>query len=435
MSSFTSARSKIVVQIAKVFRHLTMVLLLLSFVFVVGCGDGGDATTTDDKGSDAPDLPKMRLVSLSPALTRIIVDLGRARFLVGVGDNDDMVPEEMEVDAVGPFNDVDLEKLISLRPTHVIISIDQGKVPTKLSQLAEKGSFELVRFDYPTTLRDIDRIILPIPSGPEEEVASMSNLFDDNLAALSLFTDMRERLSRIDEITGSVTSPGKKPRVLMVFGVGASYRASGPGTVFHDVLMQVVNGYNAAIPRVRAPSSLDDKDKVLEAFQDPADYVGSMVTLDREMLLNAEPDVILLLLPNAPELDDIDTDPRLSLLKGLNIPAVKNNRVVLINEPYVLLPSTTIVNVAALMAKAVHPQVADDIDQAFARIDEALRKLVGVEEQEGDEKNVEDAKHDGGAGAGNDADADNDKRTGADEVVTPKESAAVEPADGSSKRE
>src|SRR5690606_27253270 len=93
---------------------------------------------------------------------------------------------------------------------------------------------------------------------------------------------------------------------------------------------------------------------------------ASAPTLDREMLLAAKPEVVLLLLPEAPPLKSIDEDERLASFRGLEIPAVVNNRIVLINDPLVALPSTSIVNIGAQMAKAIHPELADEIDRIMS---------------------------------------------------------------------
>ena len=86
---------------------------------------------------------------------------------------------------------------------------------------------------------------------------------------------------------------------------------------------------------------------------------------NREKLLRTAPDVIVLLLPDAPPLESIEDDPRLAILRDLDIPAVKNDRIVLINHPLAQLPSTSLPTIAVLMAKAVHPQLADRIDKAM----------------------------------------------------------------------
>jgi len=70
------------------------------------------------------------------------------------------------------------------------------------------------------------------------------------------------------------------------------------------------------------------------------------------------PDVILLLMPGAPKLGSIDEDERLAVFRGLDINAVRQNRIVLLNDSMILLPATNLADVAVQMAEAVHPERA-----------------------------------------------------------------------------
>jgi hypothetical protein len=188
-----------------------------------------------------------------------------------------------------------------------------------------------------------------------------------------------------------VAKPGQKPRVLLVFGLDPRIQAAGPETVLDDLLTQFAGGYNAAIPDIKPLTeaqlnAIADPEKrraaILAAAQDPALTVGTAPTFDREKLLEHKPDVVLIFLPGAPPLEPIDQDPRLVDLKGLNIPAVKNNRVVLINDKTALLPGTGLPKVAALMAKAIHPSIA-------ARVDALMGPAAAATKDEKDKKQPE----------------------------------------------
>ena len=136
-------------------------------------------------------------------------------------------------------------------------------------------------------------------------------------------------LSRVRAATAGLP----KPRVLMVIGVNP-LMASGPGTV-HDELLSYCGARNAAGNAL----------------------VGAPV-YDKERLLEANPGVVLFLLPQAAALGSIDSDPRLALLRGLSIDAVKEGRVALVGDPQVLLTSSGVGRIAMAMAKAIHPGLA-----------------------------------------------------------------------------
>ena len=72
-----------------------------------------------------------RIVSLVPSLTELVCDLGLARHLVG-RTGFCVHPRETlrTVPKVGGTKDVDLAKLRTLAPTHVLLNIDENEQPT-----------------------------------------------------------------------------------------------------------------------------------------------------------------------------------------------------------------------------------------------------------------------------------------------------------------
>ena len=111
--------------------------------------------------------------------------------------------------------------------------------------------------------------------------------------------------------------------------------ASGPGTV-NDELLEIAGGVNAA-----------------------ANATVSAPVYDRESLLASVPDIILLLMPDAAPLTE--NDQRLAPLRGLPVPAVEQKCIVLINDPEVLLPGTQLPRIARQFVRAIHPELAEQI--------------------------------------------------------------------------
>ena len=99
----------------------------------------------------------MRVVSLAPAVTRMIVDLGVADVLVGVGEHDDAAPAGLRV--VGNFMNIHTEVLVNVRPTHVVAMYGLGGIPQQLSRLARSDRFELVVYAYPRRVEQVLRIL------------------------------------------------------------------------------------------------------------------------------------------------------------------------------------------------------------------------------------------------------------------------------------
>src|SRR3954468_11368968 len=82
-------------------------------------------TPHDPAGSSA------RIVCLVPSITELICDLGLADKLVG-RTGFCIHPKEAvrQIAKVGGTKTVDLDKVRSLKPTHVIVNIDENEKPT-----------------------------------------------------------------------------------------------------------------------------------------------------------------------------------------------------------------------------------------------------------------------------------------------------------------
>lgn len=363
-------------------KSTALFLAILLSLLLAGCEDTG---TTDPNAinPDEPNTKSMRLVSLSPALTQIIRDMGQGDLIVGVDDSHALVFDNNTLPTVGTYDNPSSEALIVLRPTHLLVMTGKEGVPVGLSKLAEANSFKMVPFAVPTDVREVISILMGKFNGPpsggsgDDRVSSensLANLLGNDHGGLVVANEMTRQLGRIAELSDRASIPGQRPRVLVAFSLEPRVQAAGPDTVLHDLLQQYAGAYNAAVPEIRPISAaelnaISDPEKrkqaILAAAQDPAQTVGTAPVLDRERLLEARPEVILLIIPGEPALKSIDEDPRLLNLRGLDIPAVKNNRIVLISDKTALLPATTLPSVAAQMAKAIHPSLAAQIDDIF----------------------------------------------------------------------
>lgn len=284
-----------------------MMALMLA---MAGCGDRRAPSSGD----------AMRIITLAPALTQMVIDLGLTDALVGVAENDMAAPPGLPV--VGNFTDVNTERLIAQRPTHVLMTTGKEGLPPRLHDLAASGHFELIAHGYPGSIDDVVRTLYD-PSNP----ASIGSALGKPQQAMEL----RHRLLASLDTLRKLTADRPHPRVLLVIGTGP-LMASGPGTV-HDELLEYVGAVNAAAhATVPAP------------------------TYDREALLALNPQVILLLTPSG-----ADVAERLPELAGLPIDAVRDGRVMVLHDPLIMLPSTSLARIGAKIARAIHPELADAI--------------------------------------------------------------------------
>ncbi len=278
-----------------------------------------------------------RIVSLAPAISQMLVDLHMDADIVGKAEYDTSAPAKARI--VGNFQDINVEALLATKPTMVLMMTGSAGVPKILSELADKKRFTLYTYRYPDTIGEtLD--ILHDPDADQYKAASQPDLatvLDDPTSAIRLRRTLDLQIQAIQDTVQPLT----KPKVLVIFST-SPVMASGPKTV-NDELVGIAGGVNAAASaKIGAP------------------------TYDREKLVALAPDVILFLSPDAPVLGPIESDVRLESLRGLNIPAVANKRIVLLNDPLILLPSTNLARAAASFAKAIHPDKAKEIDQAVA---------------------------------------------------------------------
>ena len=314
-------------------------VILACFATMMGLcvvlGGGCDGNDLPPGLPTAAPGPAKRVVSLAPSLTQMIHDLGAADMLVAVAENDDVEPN---LPTVGSYLNVDHEALLATRPTHVLMLYGKEGVPDVLQKLASTQGFELFAYPYPNSIVEMMQILDRVGENEAANAtASLGLALDRERAGFWLSRQFFVKFADI----GKTVSDQPRSRVLMVINTD-QLTASGHNTV-HDDVLGFLNAKNAVV-----------------------DFRSSAPRLDREMLITAKPQVILLLQPNAPLLKSLDKDSRLAIFRNLDIPAVTDNRIILINDPQVLLPSTSLVRIGVLMAKAIYPDLSDKFDKVLA---------------------------------------------------------------------
>ena len=260
-------------------------------------------------------------MSLAPSITHVVLELGLGESLVGAGDGDALAP--LGTPQVGRYLSVDLEKLLVLAPTHVLAQTGEAKLPRRVSDLARSGRFALADLEYPAD-----------PDAAVALIRAIGRELGRDQAADRLADGVAARLGDI----AALTAPRPAPRALLVFSTDP-LRVSGPGSV-NDRLLRIAGGENAASAyRVSAP------------------------VLDREALRASAPEVVFLMEPGGAPWAGPD-DPRRGPFEGLALPALRDGRVVVLNDPAVLLPGPSMAATAASMAEALHP----DLDVAIAEV-------------------------------------------------------------------
>jgi ABC-type Fe3+-hydroxamate transport system substrate-binding protein len=132
-----------------------------------------------------PDGPVPRIVSLVPSITELLCDLGLAGWLVGrTGFCIHPADAVRGIAKVGGTKDVNIEKIRTLAPTHLIVNIDENERPT-VDRLAQFVPHVIVT--HPLTPRDnlaLYRLLGGI-FGASHQAEILCSAFEHEYAALT----------------------------------------------------------------------------------------------------------------------------------------------------------------------------------------------------------------------------------------------------------
>jgi len=142
----------------------------------------------------------IRIASLVPSLTELVVALGlREQLVARTGFCIHPIEQLREVPKVGGTKDVNLAKLRRLRPTHVLLNVDENRRET---------------FD---ALRDfVPELIVTHPCAPQDNLALLQQLLD----AFGALPGVRERAAALrDELERELelTQPAGRPAQAVLY--------------------------------------------------------------------------------------------------------------------------------------------------------------------------------------------------------------------------
>jgi len=245
-----------------------------------------------------------RVVSLTPSATEVVAALGATAMLVGVDDYSVFPPEVTKLPKVGSFLAPNLETIVSLAPTLVIVDDVHGQAA---GALGDAGITTVACAMH--ALPDIKRALRTVGArlGKSAEADRVAAAID---AALD---------------RAAANRPAKRPRVLAIIdresgGLG-NLISAGPGS-WIDELLAVVGGDNV----LRAASVRYPKISV-------------------EEVLRAKPEVIL----------DLSYAARQSVAawSTVAVPAVAAGKVRMLDQPYLIAPSPRVAEALDALAKAI----------------------------------------------------------------------------------
>jgi iron complex transport system substrate-binding protein len=267
----------------------------------------------DETGRDVniPPSPK-RIVSLAPSITETLFALGLDEEIVGVTTFSDYPEAAKSKPRVGSFVNISLERVVSLNPDLIIGTADGNKKET-IEQL-ERIGFPVYMIN-PASLEEIFEMILDIGS-----ITGKDNM------ATGLVRTLRKRVSTVVSQTTSL----KKPKVFFQIGIDPIVTV-GRDTL-HNKLIELGGGINISGGQT-------------------AKYPRYSI----EEIIVRKPEIIIV--SSMKRGEDFDRI-RNTWKRWKNIPAVKNNRIYILDTDLTDHPSHRIVDGLEAMARIIHPEVS-----------------------------------------------------------------------------
>ena len=290
--------------------YIIILFILLGFSAHSNC-----KTFSDSLGREVKlDREPSRILPLAPNITEILYFIGLGDRVVGVTNYSYYPPEAFKKPKIGSYNNLNVEKIISLSPD-IVIGTKDGNMPGTIDLLDQAGIQSFIV--NPRKVADvIDTIeIIGNVCGVQEKAGELSK-------------DLRERLKII---TGNVRDR-KKPVVFLQININPIMTVNR--NTFHHDLITLAGGINMT-------------------GDEPMTYPRISI----EELINRKPDIIII---SSMERGGRFEKARLEWLQWKSIPAVQNNRVYLIDSDLIDRPSPRIIEGLEKMAEIIHPEVEWD---------------------------------------------------------------------------
>lgn len=308
------------------YKGLAILMVMILFVGVLG-GCAKDAVevidspkpgieenaklhVVDDFGVEVTlDQEPMRIVSLAPSNTEILFALGLEDRIVGVTSFCDYPAQALNVDKIGDYSGINLEKIIELNPD-LVVNYGPGDEDEN-ARLKEAG-ITVIGF----MPESIDAVI--------ETINKIGNVTGRFTESKNLTASMNEKK---DGIINKVKDVAKVKVFYEVWH--EPLMTAGPGS-FMDHLITLAGGDNIA-----------------------KDAEDAYPLFDLEQLVERDPQVYL----TANDLPEKTSETIIARPGFETIDAIKSGRVYLLDGNIVSRPGPRIVEALELVAKALYPEI------------------------------------------------------------------------------
>jgi iron complex transport system substrate-binding protein len=289
---------------------IILVIAILPFFFAEKRSDAKAVTDQMGRHVTVPKKPE-RIVSLAPSITEIIFALDQGHRLKGVTTYSDFPLEAQKLPKVGSYVQLDLEKIVALKPD-LCIAIKDGN-PIAVARRLESLKIPV----YAVNPRNLETVI--------QTVQEIGGLLNVQKKADQLVQSMNRRIQQVKSLVAQTVY---RPRVF--FQIGVSPIVSVGTHTFSNELIVLAGGKNVA--------------------QGPIAYPRYSI----EQVLALSPEVII-----------ITSMARAAIFKQVkaqwnrwpSLPAVRNHRIYVEDSNLFDRPTPRLVEGLELMVRLIHPEL------------------------------------------------------------------------------
>lgn len=298
---------------SNVSKFTFLIIMLFFFCPVAQLGAAKDVIDQAGRNVNLPDDPQ-RVVSLAPSITEIVFALEQEHRLKGVTLFSDFPPQARAIPRVGSYVQLDLERIVALRPDLCIATKDGNPKET---------IDRLVALNIPVYAVDPKNL-----GSVMETILEIGSILDAPEKANALVKSMYSRIQKIKVLVEQSTIT---PGVFYQIGVSPIVSA-GTHTFIHELIV-LAGGKNLA--------------------QGPVTYPQ----FSREQVLVLSPEVFIISsMARAAVFEQVKRE----WCEWPGLPAVRNQRIFLVDSDILDRPTPRLVEGLELLTRLIHPELFEE---------------------------------------------------------------------------
>ena len=284
--------------------------LLALFMCLISRVAAGTFVDQLERQITMPDNPQ-RLISLAPSITEIIYALEQENRLKGVTRYSDFPAAATKLPKIGSYVRLDLERIVALNPD-LCIAIKDGNPRETIDRL---DSLKIPV--YVVNPRNLKTVL--------ETIIEIGNILNADEKAENLLTNLRNRIQRAQSL---ITQDTYRPGVFFQIGISPIVSV-GSDTFLHELIV-LAGGKNLADGKTPYPR------------------------FSREQVLALAPEIFIVTsMARQAVFEQVKAEWR----RWPSMPAVRNERIFLVDSNLFDRPSPRLVDGLELLIKLIHPEL------------------------------------------------------------------------------